>query len=390
MIGQGNPKQESFLIILIALGTFVGWPSLVVAVKPSPTPPVRHLHITEVFVDLEADTLTIQGEHLDFGGTLKVTLGELGALLIIGVPTETEIIAGLPQNIPAGDYLLTVSRGNGQSQQDEYGLTISGSTAGAGGCPADQVVQGINANGTFNCVPDMHVKGTFCPAGQVATGYDANGNIQCAVDQDTDTRAVGSCPAGQVISAINLNGTVTCVADMQVKGTSCPAGQFLTGYDAQGQPQCAAFPVGDPNNPCASGGVEVGTRWIVSFSGRVVCDKDTNRNWEQHPTALIRNWEDSKTYCAGLGAGWELPELNVLQTLVDTNALLCGGGSEDPCLPPGHPFDNILDQPGSNASYWSVTTDAGNPSNALTVGFLLGNVDTFNKASTGRLAWCVH
>ncbi len=131
----------------------------------------------------------------------------------------------------------------------------------------------------------------------------------------------------------------------------------------------------------------MGNRWIVSFSGRTVCDQDTNRNWEQHPTASIRNWEESKTYCANLGAGWALPELNVLQTLVDTSNPLCVGGG-DPCLPAGHPFDNVLDSAASNASYWTGTTDAGNPANASTVGFLFGDMDSASKVLNKRLAWC--
>lgn len=225
---------------------------------------------------------------------------------------------------------------------------------------------------------DKSVAGSSCPAGQVVTGYDANGVIQCKVD--LDTRAMGSCAAGEVISAINANGTVTCVTDMHIKDTSCPAGEFLTGYDANGTAQCAPVVVGDPadHNPCENGGTEVGTRWIVSFSGRTVCDLDTNKTWEQHPLSAERNWDDSIAYCQnlGLGGGWELPELDVLETLVDTN-------NSAPALPTGHPFDNV-----QSDRYWSATTHVGAPTFAWGVVFGNGFVFTLNKTLTS-FVWCV-
>jgi hypothetical protein len=226
---------------------------------------------------------------------------------------------------------------------------------------------------------DKSVAGSSCPAGQVVTGYDANGVIQCKVD--LDTRAMGSCAAGEVISAVNANGTVTCVADMHVKNTSCPAGKVLTGYAANGAPQCVALvdPLANDHNPCTNGGTNVGTRWTVSHSGLTVCDKDTGHTWEQHPLSTERNWDDSIAYCQnlGLGGGWELPELDVLETLVDTN-------NSDPALPTGHPFDNV-----QSAFYWSASTTASNPSRAWVVYFNNGDVSGSSKVNGGVHAWCV-
>jgi hypothetical protein len=46
------------------------------------------------------------------------------------------IVASLPPGIMPGDYLLTVSTGNGQSQNDEYDLTIGAvGPTGATGAP---------------------------------------------------------------------------------------------------------------------------------------------------------------------------------------------------------------------------------------------------------------
>jgi len=94
-------------------------------------PPGDHLNITEVFVDSDAGTILILGEDFDFGGALQVTLGEIGDI----TSDCTEDLVSDPQTITCdlssngfpvpGDYLLTVSTGNGQSQNDEYDLTIA-------------------------------------------------------------------------------------------------------------------------------------------------------------------------------------------------------------------------------------------------------------------------
>ncbi len=105
----------------------------VLAAPPGPGPPGGHLNITEVFVDAPADgQIDIRGENFLFAGTLDVTLGDFGSLTIPVAATNTQIIANLPGGIPAGDYLLTVSTGTGQTQNDEYDLTIGGATTGTG------------------------------------------------------------------------------------------------------------------------------------------------------------------------------------------------------------------------------------------------------------------
>jgi hypothetical protein len=87
--------------------------------------PGSHLIITEVFADQPVDgQLTIKGEDLDFGNLLTVTLGDFGALTVVS-ETPMEIIVDMPAGLTPGDYLLTVSRGNGQSKNDEYDLTIA-------------------------------------------------------------------------------------------------------------------------------------------------------------------------------------------------------------------------------------------------------------------------
>ncbi len=93
----------------------------------------QDLKIHEVTVDdpNNPSSITIIGTDLDFGpDPLSVTLGDGVDISLLCVPAlatpATTIVCdlsvgGLP---PAGDYLLTVSQGTGQSQNDEYDLTI--------------------------------------------------------------------------------------------------------------------------------------------------------------------------------------------------------------------------------------------------------------------------
>jgi hypothetical protein len=106
-------------------------------------PPGQHLNVTQVFVDDQNNPTNIMiiGTDLDFGdGPLTVTLGEYGDLVVTGTPSDTLIEAVLPIGIGEGDYLVTVSNGTGQSQSDEYDLTIG--AVGPQGETGPQGVQG--------------------------------------------------------------------------------------------------------------------------------------------------------------------------------------------------------------------------------------------------------
>jgi len=100
--------------------------SLALAAKPASSG--GQLNVIQVLADDPNDptSITIVGEGLsDGGGPPTIMLGEyVDPLVIIGTATDTEIIAELPANIDGGDYLLTVSNGNGQKDNDEYDLTI--------------------------------------------------------------------------------------------------------------------------------------------------------------------------------------------------------------------------------------------------------------------------
>ena len=126
------------LISLVMVVGLMSFPLTVQAVKPASTPPGNHLNITEVEVNFDTSMIVSTGEHFSFGNTLEVTLGEFGPLNIV-TTSDTEIVVDFPAGgFLAGvkDYLLTVSTGTGQSQNDEYDLTI-----GANGTLAMLVVE---------------------------------------------------------------------------------------------------------------------------------------------------------------------------------------------------------------------------------------------------------
>jgi hypothetical protein len=100
------------------------------------TPTNRELFITEVYVDLEDDTIVISGLNFDNGGVPTVLLGNYPApLTLVGTPTANQIVAIVP-DVPYGDYLLKVSTGNGVIRYDSYNLTIG--TGGLQGPPGPQ------------------------------------------------------------------------------------------------------------------------------------------------------------------------------------------------------------------------------------------------------------
>ncbi len=113
---------------------------LVIAIQAcSAKPPEQHLNFTEVevIVDDENDLtmFMITGEDFLFESPLEVTLGEFDPLIIISA-TDTQIDATLPFVIMPGDYVLTVSTGEGQSHGGDD-LTI-----GAAGPQGERGEQG--------------------------------------------------------------------------------------------------------------------------------------------------------------------------------------------------------------------------------------------------------
>jgi len=123
--------QLSVSLWLVALA-MVGSPALGAA-PSNGQEPGGHLTISNVFVDFDRSLIIIVGASFDFGKPLKIMLGapdNMGDITSLCTPhfssvPETIMCDFSADELPsAGDYLLIVSTGNGQSQSDHYDLTI--------------------------------------------------------------------------------------------------------------------------------------------------------------------------------------------------------------------------------------------------------------------------
>ena len=199
------------------------------ALAAQPGPPGAHLDVTQVFVDDPDNPTSIMiiGVNLDFGsGPLSVTLGEFGALTVTGTPSDTLIEADLPGLISDGDYLLTVSMGNGQSQNDEYDLTIGAvGPQGPQGDKGDTGAQGDQgAQGETGAQGDQGPQGTQGMQGPIGMmgppGEDGADGTDGADGADGAPGMINpeSCSPGLFLTGIDSDGDIICAE----VGTSLP------------------------------------------------------------------------------------------------------------------------------------------------------------------------
>ena len=130
-------------------------------------------------------------------------------------------------------------------------------------------------------------------------------------------------------------------------------------------------------------------RFVAVLDGAAYCDQETGLVWDSTPVnaGTTFGWGEAIAHCAtrevGDRKGWALPMREQLASLVDTNSALCNGGG--PCLPDGHPFQNVEPLP-----YWSATVAASSPSAAWEVNFVNGSLGAISdKFMTNYHAWCV-
>ena len=118
-------SRSRLSLLFIAVSTLATMVLIAPAFDGLAAPNQAQLVISEVTVAAPTpELLRIVGQNLDNGPNLTVTLGEFPGALVVVSATASEILAGLPAPLPAGDYLLTVSTGNGMSQRDVYDLTV--------------------------------------------------------------------------------------------------------------------------------------------------------------------------------------------------------------------------------------------------------------------------
>ena len=275
-----NSRRVHRLVNLLGIVVSVVLIAGPVWAKINPHSNGKHLNIIEVAIDLENDELTITGESLDFGpDSLEVTLGTIGPLTIIGSATDTTIVAGLPPNMTPGDYLLTVSRGIGETQHDEHHLTVGAigpegpqGAAGPQGDPGPQGLQGEagpqGPQGNSGPVGPIGLQGPAGPAGasgaEGTPGTDGSKWLADSGAPDTAAGVIGdfylNTDSGEYFektdvaiwaSAGNLTGPQGTQGDPGSQGPQGdPGPQGLVGKTG---PQGAPGPAGKPGQNGADG-----------------------------------------------------------------------------------------------------------------------------------------
>lgn len=216
---SGTTKK---FISMLALVLLIGWTSLAVAVKPDPSAPGGHLLIKEVAVVVVPGspgetTFTITGQDFDYVNLsdLVVSLGDVGSLVPV-TTTDTQIVATYSAALGPGEYLLSVSTGNGQSKHDEFDLTIGAvGPQGPQGPPGDEGPQGPQGD-----------EGPQGPAGEGAQelGFIRAESTKTVVDGTVESIQV-QCPAGYFIMSPGYQhlGAPLIVFDLRVDITSATA-----------------------------------------------------------------------------------------------------------------------------------------------------------------------
>jgi len=79
-----------------------------------------------------------------------------------------------------------------------------------------------------------------------------------------------------------------------------------------------------------------------------VTDLATSLMWTRTPKQIAMSWDGAADYCRELTmgghSGWRLPTVNEMKRLTDKTR-------QNPALPPGHPFSNII----THVGYWTKT-----------------------------------
>lgn len=119
---------------------------------------------------------------------------------------------------------------------------------------------------------------------------------------------------------------------------------------------------------------------LSAFNNEAVLDKETGVVWQKVPMFSDRSWFAAWKLCqlstTGNRAGWRLPTLEELRSLIDPQY-------SEPALPPGNPFTDVVAQ-----QFWSASTGFAS-TNAMIVGFQLGNLIEMDKSELAANVWCV-
>lgn len=112
-----------------------------------------------------------------------------------------------------------------------------------------------------------------------------------------------------------------------------------------------------------------------------ITDLTTNLMWTDSPKAIPVSYEEANEYCRTLKirgkGGWRLPTIRELAELTDKK-------QQNPSLPPGHPFANVV----THVGYWSKTPHDFGPNYVYQMSMWYGKWNQLNK-SENAVVWPV-
>lgn len=120
---------------------------------------------------------------------------------------------------------------------------------------------------------------------------------------------------------------------------------------------------------------------FVNNGDGTVTDRFTSLMWLQTPKTIAVSWDDANEFCRTLDvkglAGWRLPTIEELRALVDSK-------KQNPALPAGHPFTNVL----THVGYWSKTKHKFGPQYVFQMNLWYGK-DGYVKKEENSIVWPV-